>query len=143
MFPPKKKPAIGVMIGSAGDSPMPPKYKGAGADDGSGAPPAAAPKPKLEIGIGGPPEAGESPADESGEEYGAKLISDMTTPLIAAGLDDMSAKHTLASIFDAMAKCLRGEGEGDAGAAPPHHMGAGAAAGGGDGTDMGGGGGGY
>jgi hypothetical protein len=112
MFPAKKKPAIGVMIGLGpkGDSrdgpPMPPKYK-AGGGDSAGDMPMGAPKPKDPMAH----EAAESPAMEGGEEYGAKLLSDMTAPLIQAGMPEEHAKTTLAGIFDAMAKCLRGEGK--------------------------------
>jgi hypothetical protein len=136
MFPPKKKsPAIGVMIGLGpkgddGSAPsMPPKYKSSGSSSGNGGgspdmggggdtpmPPKPKPAAVAPPAMGNPAhEAAETPGQESGEEYGAKLIGDMTEPLLAAGMPPEHAKTTLASIFDAMAKCLRGEESSDAG----------------------------
>ncbi len=60
-----------------------------------------------------PEEEAESPAEEGDEQYGEKLISDMTAPLISAGMDAATAKSTLADMFRAAANCLSGEGEGD------------------------------
>lgn len=70
-------------------------------------------------------EAGESAADEGAEEYGDKLIGDMTKPLLDAGMDPDTAKHTLAGIFEAMGKCLRGDSGGppDMGGSPDGGMG--------------------
>lgn len=97
MFPPKpkKKPGLDIAIG---------KPKG-----GLDAPdPVDAPKmPKMPD----PEEAAESPDEESSEEYGAKLISDMTAPLISLGLDEATAKSTLGEMFAAAAKCLSGESD--------------------------------
>lgn len=59
-----------------------------------------------------PEEAAEPVAEEGGEDYGAKFLSDMTAPLIAAGLDAGAARKTLAAQFRAGADCLDG-GEGE------------------------------
>lgn len=100
MMPPlggKKKPmlAIGVEIG---------RPKG-------GPPPLDTPGKKLAPVAEESPahEATESPEEEQGEDYGTKLLSDMTRPLTEAGLSDDEAKSLLADIFDAVSNCLRGE----------------------------------
>lgn len=56
-------------------------------------------------------EEAEPAAEEGDEQYGAKLITDMTAPLLAAGMDAATAKSTLADMFRAMADCLSGEGD--------------------------------
>ena len=45
---------------------------------------------------------------EVGGDYGAKLLGDMVAPLAAAGMDEATAKSTLAQIFKAAAACLEG-----------------------------------
>ncbi len=102
MFPPKKKPmpkpGLKIDIMAAKKPPV---------DDLESPDPVegkAAPDPDDE--------AAESPEDEGGEDYGAKFLSDMTAPLIAAGLDAGAAKKTLAAQLRAGADCLDG-GEGE------------------------------
>lgn len=58
-----------------------------------------------------PHEAAEPPAEEQREEYGAKLLNDMISPLVDLGLSEEDAKATLAQILEAAAKCLKGGGE--------------------------------
>lgn len=91
MFPPKKKPAFNV----SGKSDL-------------GAPgPLDAPKKKP---MPGPPaeEEAESPEYEGQEDLGASMISDMMAPLLEAGMDEATAKSTLAKAFSAASKCLGG-----------------------------------
>ncbi len=56
-------------------------------------------------------EAAESPDVEQSEEYGAKLLGDMISPLTAMGVPEEEAKTTLASIFRAAAACLEAKEE--------------------------------
>jgi|ERR1051326_5181299 hypothetical protein len=53
-------------------------------------------------------EAAEPPAEEAGEDYGARLLSDLSKPLTDLGMGDEEARSTLADIFTAAARCLRG-----------------------------------
>ncbi len=66
-----------------------------------------------------PEESAESPTEEAGEDYGAKLLTDMKQPLLDAGMDDATAKSTLAGIFKSMAACLEGGAPDDSGGMPP------------------------
>lgn len=96
MFP-KKKPGLGVMVAEGKDAAPPPRYKSA-PDKLELAPetPAPLPEPKAAPEIG---------------DYGDKLLSDATAPLVALGLAEDEAKAVLAGVFDSMAKCLRGDSE--------------------------------
>lgn len=61
-------------------------------------------------------QAGETPEYESGEEQGAKLISDIEAAGEKHGLDGHAARSFAADVFSAMAECLRqpeGADEGD------------------------------
>ncbi len=44
-----------------------------------------------------------------GEDYGKKLTTDMMRPLIDAGMDEASAKTTLADMFRAAIACIEGD----------------------------------
>ncbi len=82
---------------SAGDMPMP-----------------KIPKPKSPMDMAAH-EAAEPPAQESDETYGAKFVNDMIGPLVSAGMDEATAKKTLAAQLRAGADCLDGSDGEDSG----------------------------
>jgi hypothetical protein len=102
MFPPKKKkPALDVAIAvgpAKKKPPMPPMdlESPGGMDDEEES---------------SDHEASESPDEESSEDYGAKLISDIDAVGEAHGMDSMKTRAFTADLFDAVANCLRGEGD--------------------------------
>lgn len=90
-----------IAIGKPGGPP--PRYKGSEEEKApepkaASPEPAAAPKPAVPA---------PQPRPEAAEDYGEKLLSDMTAPLIQAGLEEGDAKEMLAQIFEATAACLR------------------------------------
>lgn len=138
MAPKPKKPGLTVAIGVekpksdlSGPGPLekpkagPPKpSKPYG---GSPKPPTPPPSedPMDEMGEGAP-EGDETPAEENNEEYGEKLISDMSAPLAAAGVAPEHVKPVLSALFRAIADCIDKEGQGgdegagaDMGGPPP------------------------
>lgn len=141
MSPAKKKPGLTVAIGigkpkgdlsgpgplekpPGGAAPKPKPYGG-----GAPKPPTPPPSedPADEMGEGAADESGESPQDEQNEEYGEKLISDMSAPLAAAGVAPEHVKPVLSALFRAIADCIDKEDQGgdqgpegaDMGGAPP------------------------
>lgn len=113
MFPPKKKRGIGESVSQGERSAPPPKYKEKKEEGEEKKESAPAPAPALPPSVPDeppptPPVAGAGDGDDPASDYATRLLSDMTAPLIAAGLDDAGAKELLASIFSAMADCLRG-----------------------------------
>lgn len=105
-----KGKGIGLMIAVGKDAP-PPRYKGR--DEQEKPEPEKAPEPAPA------PKPEPSPAPEPTSEYAEKLLSDMTAPLIQAGLEDGDAKEMLAQIFEAAATCLRSVGNPAAATAEP------------------------
>jgi hypothetical protein len=94
MFPPKKKPAFG--------GPKP-DLSGPGPIDKM---PAKKPAPVEPV----DDEASEAPEEESAEESGGSLISDMVSPLTEAGMDESTAKEALCGVLLAICGHLRGDG---------------------------------
>src|SRR5689334_8748830 len=112
MFPPKKKkPGLDVTIVAG----APGKSKGGDdiGDPGPLEPPtkkkpaAAAPPPDDEPEPGAEHEGAESAGYESTEDKGAKLISDIEQVGQQFGLDGPASQEFAASLFDALAACLR------------------------------------
>lgn len=107
-----KGKGIGLMIAVGKDAP-PPRYKGR--DEQEKPEPEKSPTPTPDPAPAPKP----SPAPEPTSEYAEKLLSDMTAPLIQAGLEDGDAKEMLAQIFEAAATCLRSGGNPAAATAEP------------------------
>lgn len=99
MFPtPKKKPAFGAM------KPKP-------AMDDLESPDPVEGKPAMDA-----EEAAESPAEESSEDYGAKLVADIETAGKSLGMDAATSRQAAGAFFKAAADCLGGgSDEGDTG----------------------------
>jgi hypothetical protein len=109
MFPKKpKKPGMDVAImvaphGKPGlGSPMPvEKAKDAPADE----------EESADTGTTADDEAAESPQEEGGEEYGAKLLADIDAVGKRYGADSETSRALAGDMFEAIARCLKGGGE--------------------------------
>jgi hypothetical protein len=120
-----KKPGMDVMIavgprrGGKPGAPGKPDLGDPGPLDGKpmAKPPAAPPTDDTDTGDGPDDESGEDAGYESAEDQGAKLISDIESSGEKFGLDQATSREFAASVFSAMADCLRrGSSGGDEGA---------------------------
>ena len=58
-------------------------------------------------------EATETPEEEQGEDYGAKLVADIDAVAKRYGADQQTGRELFADMLTAVAKCLKGEDSGD------------------------------
>ena len=104
----------GADPGAGRPAPVPARFKKLQPDVKS----AKAPDIAIAVGIPkkGPDaaeESAETPAQEGGEEYGAKLMSDIEAVGKRYGADPATSRQIAADMFDAMAKCLSGGAPGE------------------------------
>lgn len=101
---PKPK-GVGTMIALGKSGAPPPRYKTP--DSEPAAPePKTPPKPPMAA----TPEP-QPPAQDEGEDYGAKLTADIDAVFEGAGMDKEQGRQIAAQLFSAVAKCLGGESE--------------------------------
>lgn len=104
---PQKKSGIGGAIALKPGTPSPPRYKSPTSEPAA---PEPAPKPQMAA-TPEPAAPPEPPAQEAGEDYGAKLTADIDAVFEGAGIDKAQGRQIASQLFSAVAQCLGGDSE--------------------------------